>query len=412
MTGNGSNDVTASSPVSEGSAADTRTGWRDVWTAPRARLWLAMAAIAAWLPLLGMPGRGWLDFSAFYAAGALAFGPRVIDLGEIAAYQAVRGLPNTPFLYPPGLAIVYVPFAGLPYDLAAAIHVALQALALLAAAGLAARVYGLPGRWAILGTIAWAPAAAAVVSGQNSAVLLLLTMIATWALSRGTRSHVLAGLAVGLAAYRPHLGLPLFGLVAWRRAWQAVAVAGLVMGVHYALGVIATGGLLDWPVRWLSTVGAETANDFQSVGWQAIGLPGILGRLSFGGSAPGSLFGPALIGYLIGLVLIVSSLGALRRWDAPRAIALACALALFAGPRGFAYDGTMLLPAIAILAHDGMERGWPWHYRWLLAAGYGVALVWPFGGVVGVNPLAILVLAAPFVLLGRGPFRGFGPDAA
>lgn len=402
----------ASSPFSDGSAAHPRTRWRDVWTAPRARLWLAMAAVAAWLPLLGMPARGWLDFSAFYAAGALAFGPRVMDLGEIAAYQAVRGLPNTPFLYPPGLAIVYAPFAGLPYDLAAATHVALQTLALLAAARLAAGVYGLPRRWAILGTVAWAPAAAAVVSGQNSAVLLLLTVFASWALRRGPRSYVLAGLAVGLAAYRPHLGLPLFGMVVWRRAWQAVAVGAVVMAVYYALGVVATGGLLDWPVRWLSTVGAETANDFQSVGWQAIGLPGILGRLSVGGSAPGSLFGPALIGYVIGLVLIVSCLGALRHWDAPRAVALACALALFAGPRGFAYDGTMLLPAIAILARDGNERGWPWHYRWLFAAAYGIALVWPFGGVLGVNPLAIVVLAAPFVLLGRGPFRPFRLDAA
>ncbi|MDO8485444.1 MAG: hypothetical protein Q7S35_10955, partial [Candidatus Limnocylindrales bacterium] len=64
------------------------TRWQGLWTARRARLWLTMAAIAAWLPLLGMPARGWLDFSAFYAAGALAFGPGVIDLGAIAAYQA------------------------------------------------------------------------------------------------------------------------------------------------------------------------------------------------------------------------------------------------------------------------------------------------------------------------------------
>lgn len=113
-----------------------------------------MAGIAAWLPLLGMPGRGWLDFSAFYAAGSLAFGPEVIDLGAIAAFQADRGLPNTPFLYPPALAILYSPLAGLPYDLAAAIHVIVQVSALLAAAALAGRVYGIPRRWAILGAFA------------------------------------------------------------------------------------------------------------------------------------------------------------------------------------------------------------------------------------------------------------------
>jgi hypothetical protein len=374
-----------------------------------------MAATAAWLPLLGMPSRGWLDFSAFYAAGAAAFGPDVIDLGAIATYQDAHGLPNTPFLYPPGLAILYAPLAGLPYDVAAALHVGLQAVALLAAALLAGHVYGVRRRWAILATFAWGPAAAGVVSGQNSAVLLLLIVIATWALAgdaSGSNRLRLAGLAIGLAAYRPHLGLPLTALATWRRAWTAVAVVVVVLTVHYGLGVVATGGALDWPGRWLLAVGAETANDVQSVGWQAIGLPGILGRLSVGGSAPGSVVGPAMIGYLIGLAVLLSALGPLRRWDAHRAVALTCALALLAGPRGFAYDGTLLLPAIAILARDGAERGWPWHYRWLLAAAYGLGLIWPIGGLLGLNPLALVVFAAPFVLLGRGPFGRFAPAEA
>ena len=398
--------------------------WRGLWTLARGRLWLSTAAIAAWLPLLGMPARGWLDFSAFYAAGALAFGPQVLDLGAVAEFQALHGLPNTPFLYPPGLALAYVPFAALPYDIAAAVHVAIQALALAAAAVLGSRVFGIPWRWAVLGTVAWSPAAAAVVSGQNTAVLLLLTAIAAYGLAavipgrdamarrKGSIAgggSVIAGLAIGIAGYRPHLGLPLLGLAIWRRAQTVVAVAMFPLAAQYVLGVMATGGQLDWPVRWLSAVGTETANDFQSVGWQAIGLPGILGRLSIAGSAPGSLLGPALLGYLIGIALIVSSLGSLLRWDAPRAIALTCSLALFAGPRGFAYDGAMLLPAIAILARDAMDRQWPWEYRWLLAAAYGIALAWPFGGIIGLNPLAAVVLTAPLVLLGLGPFRGFAP---
>jgi hypothetical protein len=387
------------------------TDWRRLWTTRRARLWLAMAGAAAWLPLLGMPARGWLDFSAFYAAGALAFGPQVLDLGAIAAFQAARGLPNTPFLYPPALAIAYVPLASLPYDLAAAFHVALQALALLAAALLASRVYGLPRSWTVIGAFAWAPAAAAVVSGQNSAVLLLLAMGGALAVQRGTIASVAAGTLWGLAAYRPHLGLPLSGLAAWRRAWIVTAAACLILGAQYALGIVATGGQLDWPARWLSTVGAETAVDFRDQGWQAIGLPGILGRLSLAGSAPGSLLGPALLGYLIGALVILSALRELRMWDAGRAIALAFALALFAGPRGFTYDGTLLLPAVAVVARAGLERGWPWSSRWLLATAYGLALAWPLGTLLRVSPLALVVLGAPFVLLGRGPFRTVGAAA-
>ena len=371
-----------------------------------------MAGIAAWLPLLGMPARGWLDFSAFYAGGALAFRPQVLDLEAVAGFQALHGLPNTPFLYPPALAIVYAPFASLPYDLAAALHVGLQAVALLAAAALASRVYDLPRRWTLIGAFCWAPAAAAVVSGQNSAVLLLLVVIAGWALRRGSTGSAVAGLAIGLAAYRPHLGLPLTGLAGWRRAWLVLAVALLVIAAQYGLGVLATGGQLDWPARWLSTIGTETATDFRDQGWQAIGLPGILGRISVAGSAPGSLFGPALVGYVIGAVVILSALGELRSWDPARAIALTCALPLFAGPRGFSYDGTLLLPAVAIVARDAAAHGWPWRYRWLLAAAFGIALAWPLGGLLRVDPLAVVVLAAPFVLLGRGPFRAFAARGA
>lgn len=390
-------------------ALDQPGGWRGAWTPRRARLWLAMAIAAGWLPVLGMPMRDWLDFSAFYAGGTLAFTPDVLDLGAVERLQAVLDIPNTPFLYPPGLAILYVPFTWLPYDLAAAVHVMLQGAILLAAAVVGAAAFGLDRRWAILGTLAWTPAAGAVISGQNSAALLLLTVAAAWLLARG--AHGRAGLVAGLAAYRPHLGLPITGLLAVRGAGRAVVAAALVLGFHYAAGIVGTGGALDWPAPWLATVAAETANDFASVGWQAIGLPGILGRLSVGGSTPGSLLGPAIVGYAIGGLLILSALRELRTWDAPRAIALACALALFAGPRGFAYDATLLLPAMAVLVHDASRRGWPWQDRWLVAGAYAIALVWPVGGFLGLNPLALLVLAAPFVLLGRGPLGRFAPTS-
>jgi alpha-1,2-mannosyltransferase len=353
-----------------------------------------------------MPSRRWLDFDAFYAAGTLAFSPRVVELRPALDYQVAHGLPLTPFLYPPALALVYVPFTWLPFDLAAALHVLLQGAALVGAAILGARVYGIPTRWTVLGVLAWGPAAAGVVSGQNSAVLLLLVVVA--ADSGLPRSRWLfAGLAVGGVAYRPHLGLPIGALAAWRHAWRLLAVAVGVVAAQYVLGVLATGGAWDWPARWLASVGAETAEDFQSVGWQSLSLPGLLGRLSIGGSTPGALIGPALVGYAAGAAVILLSLRSLREWDAPRAVALTCALALFAGPRGWSYDGTLLLPAVAVVAREAVDRGWPWEHRWLLAAAFGIAALWPLGGYLGVNPEAAVVLLAPFVLLGWGPFRRF-----
>ena len=109
-------------------------GWRGIWEARRVRLWLGAAIVAAWLPLLGVGLRGWLDFSAFYAAGALAFTPELTSLPAVVAYQQAHGLPITPWVYPAGLALLYVPFSWLPYDMAAMLNVALDARMLALAA--------------------------------------------------------------------------------------------------------------------------------------------------------------------------------------------------------------------------------------------------------------------------------------
>jgi hypothetical protein len=321
----------------------------------------------------------------------------------------------------------------LPFDVAAAINVVVEASLLLAAAVVGARVYGIPRSWAILGTLAWYPAAEGVISGQNSALLLLLVVLTAAGLSkttspgigttpqsaasplaarasRGTAPDFASGLAAGpwagLASYRPHLGLPLFFLAIWRRAWGAVAVSLVLIGAQYILGVLASGGAWNWPITWLRALTSETGADFLAQGWQSLGLPANLSRISILGSAPGSFFGPALAGYFLGAVLVWKSRRRLREWPAPRAVALLCALALFAGPRGWIYDGTLLLPALAVFAADSRRAGWPNVSRRLLATAYGLAIASPIGIAVGMTPLALVVLVAPFVLLGIGPFAG------
>ncbi|HVQ22734.1 MAG TPA: glycosyltransferase family 87 protein, partial [Candidatus Saccharimonadia bacterium] len=202
------------------------SGWRGIWDARRARLWLTAAIVAAWLPLLGMPFRGWLDFSAFYAAGSLAFTPQVTSLDAIVRFQVAQSLPITPWVYPAGLALLYVPFTWLPYGLAAGLHVALEAGTLALAAWIGAPLLGIPRRWAVAGTFAWAPAAAGVVSGQNVGLALLLVVLGAWAMVHGR--PWLAGLMVGLLAYKPQLAVPQIGTLLWRGVWQAVPVFAAV----------------------------------------------------------------------------------------------------------------------------------------------------------------------------------------
>ena len=391
--------MTATSPLpAEGTHRAPAQGWRGVWTSGRARVWLAAAAVAAWLPVLGMPLRGWLDFSAFYAAGQLSFSPALTDLASVARLQAEQGLPITPFVYPAGLALLYAPLSALPYGVAAFLHLALMLGLLLAAAVIGADMLGLGRRWAVLGTLAWAPAAAGILSGQNTSAALLLVVVAAWALA-GHREG-LAGVATGLLAYKPQLAAPLLGLLLLRARWRALIVAAGVMVLHWGAGVVATGGRLDWPAPWLAAIEAYQEADFLANGWQAVSLPALGMRLQLTTGLPAL----ALAGYLIGAVVVVACLPAMRRLPILDAVALAAACGLLVSPHAWVYDATLLLPALGILAARAARRGWPWRDRWWLALAYGIALTWPLGGFVGFTLVPLLVLAAPFALLERGLF--------
>ena len=358
-----------------------------------------------------MPARGWLDFSAFYAAGHFAFTAQVDQLVPIAQYQAANGLPPTPFVYPAWVALPYVPLAALPYDLAGALHVVLMLAALAAAALLGARVFGIPREWALLGTLAWAPAAAGVVSGQNTSVALLLVVGVTAALQAGR--PLLAGVLGGPLLYKPQLDVPVVLALAWRGVLRAVAAAAVVFIGQYLLGVLAAGGDWGWPATWWASLQTYNPLDLAANGWQAVSLPALLGRLTPGDAAPGSFTGPALVGYVVAALIVLRCLPALRRWSSARAIALACAAGLVISPHAWVYDAALLLPALAVFASDARERGWPWQDRWVMAAAYAIAVTWPLGGPLGkVGVLLVLVvILAPFALQGWWPFRWARPQA-
>jgi alpha-1,2-mannosyltransferase len=375
------------------SAARPARGLRDAWTPARARLWLVACAAAAWLPVIGVPVRSWLDFSAFYAAGALAFTPEVARLAPIVAWEAAHGMPITPFVYPAGFALLYVPFTLLPYGVAGALHLCLMLGLLVAATVVGAALLGLPRRWAIVGVLAWGPAAAGVLSGQNTALALLLVTLATVALARDR--DLAGGTGVGLLGYKPQLAAPLIGLLLLRGRRLALVGTAAVLAVHYAAGVLATGGNLGWPSDWLATIGAYTTADFQANGWQAISLPALGRHVELATGIPGLM----LAGYLVAGVIVLACIPALRRWPLAESVALACACGLLISPHAWVYDATLLLPALGVLAARAAARGWPWEDRWLVAGSFAIALTWPLGGVVGFTLVPLLVVGAPLLLL-------------
>jgi hypothetical protein len=376
-----------------------------------------MALIAVWLPALGVPFRGFLDFSAFYVAAQFAFTPDVVRLDPIVLAQDAAGLPISPYLYTPLFALLFVPLSWLPYQLAGLVNLALMFGALLVASILIARLYGLSRRIAIVSALAWSPAAASVLSGQNASFGLVLVVVIgilmLWAESMASpRSAIAAGLTLSLLAYKPQFALPVVGLALLRERWLVVATVIVGLIGHYLLAAAVAGGNLAWPVDWLTTLTRYSAVDLETNGWQAISLPALLARVPIsllGENAPAGLQGLALVGYALATLVIVLCVPAMRRMPLPRALALAACLGLLIMPHAWVYNATLLLPALAVLAVDAWRRGWPWQDRWLFAAIYAIGLVWPLGRLVGVTLLPIIVIAMPALLVGWGPFRRSQP---
>lgn len=383
-------------------------------------MWLAAALVAVWLPALSVPLRGFLDFSAFYTAAQFAFTPDVVRLDPIVRAEALAGLPIAPYLYTPLFALLVVPLSWLPYQFAGFVNLALMFGALIAAAELGARFYGLPRRMAVLGALAWGPAGASVLGGQNATFALLLLVITGLLLigveARGSRwAALLAGAAIAIVAYKPQFAAPAAGLVVLRARWLTVAatVAGLV--AHYLLNVAVAGGNFAWPVDWLTTLSRYSNIDLETNGRLAISLPALFARIELPpltDGAPAGIQGLSLVGYGFAALVILLCVPALRRLPLPRALALACSLGLLIMPHGWVYNATLLLPALAVLARDALDRGWPWQDRWLIAAFYTIGLLWPIAGLVGFTLLPLAVVLSPPLLLGWRPFPWWGASAA
>ncbi len=389
-----------STPVGTGPPpTDQPGGWRGFWTPKRARLGLFTAILLAWLLALGMPSSGWFDFTAFYAAGGLAFSADVVDLEAINQFQVDNGLDVGPWVYPAGVAVLYAPFAALPYDAAGALHFSLMLGLLLLAAAAWATVSSLPRRWLFVGALAWGPAALGVIGGQNTSLALLLVVITAWALVH-ERDGV-SGVASGLLAYKPQLAAPLVGLLLLRGRWPAVFLAAVVVVFHWLLGVVATGGQLDWPVTWLSNVEAYQEADFLANGWKAISLPSFGRQLEHVTGLPGLM----VLGYVLAAVIVIACIPALRRLPPVEAVALAATCGLIISPHAWAYDGALLLPAVAVFAARAAARGWRWQDRWWLASAYAIAVAWPLTMAFGFTLIPVVILAAIPALLERGPFR-------
>jgi hypothetical protein len=215
-------------------------------TARRIQLEAGVLAVFIWGGLLfktaPQGGDSSSDFAQFYVRGAIALQRNAGLLYDVAAQTAFARtlLPETriPFIpdHPPQVSLLFSLFARMPYSYAELLW------SLLTCIGYALCCYSM---WRACPNLRQYAVTVALAAAAFPSLLILLlawqtTVIAlaafTWAFYclRSNRLFA-AGLAIGLLAYKPQLGLVAAGIFLLTREWRVVAGA-LVTGLgQYAL---------------------------------------------------------------------------------------------------------------------------------------------------------------------------------
>ena len=189
---------------------------------------LVFASLAAVIVASALPAG--YDFHAYWLAGRNLLSGAPLYPGS----TTILGLPDE-FRYLPIVAIVFVPFALLPYAVALAIWIAIQ-LAIAAAVGVAL-IRPLPASWrpwAAAGYVFFLGLVLEVTLGNVNLISLALALAAWRLRDRAIPAGILLAAAVGLK-FLP-LTLLLFYVASGR--WRPVLVGGVIGGAALAVGAL------------------------------------------------------------------------------------------------------------------------------------------------------------------------------
>jgi hypothetical protein len=384
-----------------------------IWQGLRSGEWLTAARARGYalilLVICGLAIIGWLalsrglidpngkpigtDFSNVYAAGVLTWQGRPADAYDPAlqhaAEQATFGEREVPFYgwhYPPFFFAIAFLVASLPYALGLALWLAASFAAYLTAIRAI-----LPRPETFLIAAAFPAAFVNIGHGQNG---FLTAALLGGALHWLDRKPWLAGVLIGLLAYKPQFGvmIPIALLVSQR--WSSIAAAIATIAALVALSFATLGGDV-WHAFADSTNFTQTVVLEQGgTGWEKI-------QSAF--SAARNWGANVHTAYAIQIALgvtLAATLAWLWHGDAAfelKASALATA-SLLATPYVLDYDLVVLAISIAFLVRHGFARG----FRDYEISALAVAWIMPLlsraiAGASGI-PLGLIVMLALYGL--------------
>jgi len=334
------------------------------------------------------------DFSNVYAAGTLIWQGRPAEAYEPArqhaAEKAVFGGREVPFygwLYPPFFFVVAFLVASLPYAWGLAIWLAASL-----AAYLAAMRAIVPRPETLLIAAAFPAVFINIGHGQNG---FLTAALLGGALHWLDRRPWLAGVLIGLLAYKPQFGVLIpVALLAGGR-WNTIGAAAATVAALVAVSFVTLGGGVWHAFADSMTFTQTVVLEPGGIGWEKIQSAFSAMRMWGAGVRTAYAIQIALA------LMLAASLAWLWQSTALfelKASALATA-SLLATPYVLDYDLVVLAVAIVFFVRHGMNRGFHDYEISLLAAAWFMPLLSrAVAGVTGI-PLGLLVLLALYVFI-------------
>ena len=353
---------------------------------------LALYAASALHDPAGRPVNN--DFNAFWSAGRLALGGHArlaydlpaLRLEEQVGAQPEAGQQMLPFLYPPVFLLFCLPFAALPFALAAPAFV-LGTYGLFVASLRAL----LPRSWPLLPLLGFPGAMINAASLQNGCLsVACLAGAALWL----ERRPALAGALLGVFAFKPQLGLCIPVALAGARRWTAFAACAASAGSLMLLSWVILGGQ-----AWTGFIAA------MPVSQMVLHMPSVM-RSGCSVYAAALLLGAShawaaawQIVCALAAMVVLWRVSGRRQGGLPEMATLACA-ALLCTPYVMDYDLVCLAVPLAWLA-TASAGGWqPWE-KAMLAVAYPYALAARVLTLGGAPATPLIVAGLLTVVLAR-----------
>jgi len=332
------------------------------------------------------------DFSNVYAAGTLIWQGRPAEAYEPArqhaAEKAVFGGREVPFYgwhYPPFFFLIAFLVASVPYAWGLSIWLVASL-----AAYLAAMRAILPRPETLLVALAFPAVFVNIGHGQNG---FLTAALLGGALHLLDRRPWLAGVLIGLLAYKPQFGVLIpVALLAGGR-WNTIGAAAATVAALAAISFVTLGSSVWHAFADSMTFTQTVVLEQGDTGWEKIQSVFSAARMWGAGVHSAYAIQIALA------LMLAASLAWLWQSNAVfelKASALATA-SLLATPYVLDYDLVVLAVAIVFFVRHGMNRGFHDYEISLLAAAWFMPLLSrAIAGVTGI-PLGLLVLLALYV---------------